>query len=189
MKFGIRIEKDKSYDIIFCRASNLKNYTNFEENIETIEINGKDENIVNSCLLINGNIKIDKETRKLIDYPKKYYDIKIEDFNKIQIIRKIINKSEDFLSKLKMINAIELMLLNNELADKGFTITDANREEKYLEILEKEDKELLDLLERYLELKDIISPLIFKSKMVHKEIEKLHILDDNSIEVLEMLKN
>lgn len=51
----------------------------------------------------------------------------------------------------------EHTVLNNELANLGIFITDSNREEKYIEILELEDDNLIDVLERYLLCRDEIS--------------------------------
>lgn len=51
----------------------------------------------------------------------------------------------------------EFTILNNELSDRGIFITDSNKEEKYIEILELEDDTLIDILERYLICKDEIS--------------------------------
>jgi hypothetical protein len=51
----------------------------------------------------------------------------------------------------------EFIVLNNSLMEQGYFITDANKEEKYIEILEKENDELIDLLEKYLMNKDEIS--------------------------------
>lgn len=65
-----------------------------------------------------------------------------------------------FDTKINTVNQLtyyKFTILNNELADKGFFITDQNREEKYIEILEKEDESLIDKLEQYLLCRDEIS--------------------------------
>jgi hypothetical protein len=51
----------------------------------------------------------------------------------------------------------KFIILNNYLADKGLFITDENREEKYLEIINTNDSSLISKLEEYLEIKDDIS--------------------------------
>lgn len=48
------------------------------------------------------------------------------------------------------------MCLNNELSDKGYFITDENRETKYLEILETGDENIIQKLEDYLNMRDQI---------------------------------
>lgn len=59
----------------------------------------------------------------------------------------------DAHTTIDMIIYMESMLT---LADRGFIITDDNREEKYLEILETGNEELIDLLENYLVIRDEI---------------------------------
>jgi hypothetical protein len=81
--------------------------------------------------------------------------------------------------------------LNNELADKGFFITDSNRESKYLSILETGDEKLITLLEDYLNYKDEISEIasLFKrfeqfrrSVKAEESVEKIQQLADNFLE-------
>ena len=48
----------------------------------------------------------------------------------------------------------EFQLISTELASRGYFITKQNREEKYLEILEKGIEEEVALLEKYLTLLD-----------------------------------
>jgi chromatin segregation and condensation protein Rec8/ScpA/Scc1 (kleisin family) len=48
------------------------------------------------------------------------------------------------------------IILNNDLANAGYFITNENREEKYLEILETGDEKLISKLEDYLNYKDEI---------------------------------
>lgn len=56
-----------------------------------------------------------------------------------------------------ILDLYEFIILNNELTDKGYIITDGNREEKYLEILSDGKNELLDILERYLDVRERLS--------------------------------
>ena len=65
-----------------------------------------------------------------------------------------------FDTKINTVNQLtyyKFTILNNELADMGLFITDQNREEKYIEILEREDDSLIDKLEQYLLCRDEIS--------------------------------
>jgi DNA-binding PadR family transcriptional regulator len=70
-----------------------------------------------------------------------------------------------------------------ELADRGFVVTENNREEKYLEILETGDEELIDLLETYLIIKDEISIIKSNKKSYNTIISKIKDLDENSEEL------
>ena len=61
------------------------------------------------------------------------------------------------LSKISGFALYGFTILNNDLASAGYFITDSNREEKYLEILETGDEKLIQKLEDYLNYKDEIS--------------------------------
>ncbi len=50
----------------------------------------------------------------------------------------------------------EFTVLNNELMNNGFFITNDNKEEVYIDILEKEDDHLINILEKYLICQDEI---------------------------------
>jgi len=60
------------------------------------------------------------------------------------------------LSKISGFALYGFMILNNDLANSGYFITNENREEKYLEILETGDEKLIQKLEDYLNYKDEI---------------------------------
>ena len=61
------------------------------------------------------------------------------------------------LSKISGFALYGFTILNNDLASAGYFITNSNREEKYLEILETGDEKLIQKLEDYLNYKDEIS--------------------------------
>lgn len=91
----------------------------------------------------------------------------IEEFKQAQIkrVRMLINPELASVSGLAFYGFI---CLNNELADKGFFITDQNRESKYLSILETGDEKLIAKLEDYLNYRDEIS----RVASLHKKFEK-----------------
>ena len=72
----------------------------------------------------------------------------------IKRARMIITPELASISGLSMYGFI---CLNNELADKGFFITDENREANYLKILETGDEALISKLEDYLNYRDEIA--------------------------------
>jgi hypothetical protein len=64
--------------------------------------------------------------------------------------------------ELTIISAIELLeffVIITSFAEKGIVINDTNREEKYLEIVSSSDEHLINLLEKYLEIKDKIDKI------------------------------
>jgi len=60
------------------------------------------------------------------------------------------------MSKASGLALYGFIILNNDLASAGYFITNENREEKYLEILETGDEKLIAKLEDYLNYKDEI---------------------------------
>lgn len=60
------------------------------------------------------------------------------------------------LSKIAGLTLYGFIVLNNDLTTRGYFITDANREEQYLAILETGDEKLVDILEQYLNYRDEI---------------------------------
>ena len=67
----------------------------------------------------------------------------------------------------------EFTLLNNQLIQKGYVITEDNREEKYLQIINDNDQEDIDLLTRFLEALDRISPHMFFYKQYSKASKEI----------------
>lgn len=59
------------------------------------------------------------------------------------------------------------------LAERGFMITDSNREEKYLEIINEGDEYLLKTLEEYLEARDNLAKLSYTYKDVKDYMKKV----------------
>ena len=84
------------------------------------------------------------------------------DFNEIDHVRAAAIKRARMIitPELASVSALAMygfICLNNELADRGFFITDGNREAHYLKILETGDEELISKLEDYLNYRDEIS--------------------------------
>jgi len=63
------------------------------------------------------------------------------------------------LSKISGFALYGFMILNNDLINAGYAITNTNREEKYLEILETGDESMIAKLEDYLNYKDEIEAI------------------------------
>ena len=75
----------------------------------------------------------------------------------------------------------EMLLANNELTAAGYAITNANREEKYLEIVNSGDEALLDKLKMFLDTYDRLGVhLTFYSqyKVLKKSLETAATVDD-----------
>lgn len=82
----------------------------------------------------------------------------------------VLNKLENIIypaqAKSLSFDILNFTLKNNILCSKGYFITDDNREEKYIEILESGDKDLFKDLESYLESFDNLkNALYFENKI------------------------
>ena len=78
-----------------------------------------------------------------------------------------ISHSQALVTGLMM---FDFICINNELIDKGYVITDYNREDKYIEILEADDEDLVDKLERYLNARDAIT----RASFLEQEYQKFY---------------
>lgn len=84
----------------------------------------------------------------------------------------------DELLTFKLLDFVSFMLLNNEFVSKGYIITEENREENYIKIIETGDMQLIDKLEKYISLIDSIKDLQTKKDEYYDIVEKLTTLSD-----------
>ena len=81
----------------------------------------------------------------------------------------------------------EFIIYHDELMEEGYVITNKNRESKYMEIIETEDNELIELLEKYLEAKDKIARGFFIKNRYDKLTKQ--VLRSKTQEEVELLVN
>jgi hypothetical protein len=84
----------------------------------------------------------------------------------------------DDLLIFKLLDFVSLMLLNNKFASKGIFITDSNKEECYIKIIETGDEELILDLERFIALKDDVKLIESQKAEYNTIITKLQLLSD-----------
>lgn len=77
-----------------------------------------------------------------------------------------------------LLDFVKFIQLNNKFMDLGIYITDDNKEECYIKIIEKNDPKLIDDLEEYINLKDSIKVIENNKKEYVKIVNKLKSLDD-----------
>jgi hypothetical protein len=77
---------------------------------------------------------------------------------------------EDLLT-LTLIDIVSFLMLNNKFASKGIIITDDNKEEAYIKIIETGDESLISDLERYLNLTEEMK-VIEKKKTEYSTVIK-----------------
>jgi hypothetical protein len=97
----------------------------------------------------------------------------------------------DDLLIFTLLDFMSFMMLNNKFASKGIFITSENREEKYIEMIESGEEDLINSLEEYINLLDKIKLLEEKKKEVDEIIFKLQCLKDYNEEeqVNEIIKD
>lgn len=87
-----------------------------------------------------------------------------------------------------LIDFITFIELNNSFSEKGIYITNENREDSYIKIIETGDEELINKLEKYLQIKDSLDVIKNKKEEYTKIITDLKMLDDkNDIESIKKI--
>ena len=170
MKKYLKISKNKVIGVSDNKLSNPELY----KEIDLSDNEDKFLKILES--LGNGKTPIIDDNFNIIEEKVEYWrglpldKVKPEDLEEIQQIQKDIDK---YITPDLFVYYIEYFDVLFELANKGFFITDENKEEKYLEILETENDELIDLLEKYLEVKEKLNPIIFLKKHFDKKFDEI----------------
>jgi hypothetical protein len=156
--------------------------------VSAIELNDKTSELVKKDLLdgktvyyntVDGSISVDlskKELETFISIKKQEVYLKLKE-NLIKL-----NTGESLIDMIFYIDA------TMELFNAGYIITDKNREEKYIEIIETGDESLIELLEEYLNTKDEIQKIKWYKTQYNKNLKKLKELDENSEEFEKFIK-
>lgn len=84
----------------------------------------------------------------------------------------------DELLTFKLLDFVSFFMLNNELSSKGYNITEDNREDVYIKIIETGDIQLINDLEKYISLRDSMKELEKKKDEYYNIVEKLSSLQD-----------
>jgi hypothetical protein len=91
------------------------------------------------------------------------------------------------LSKIAGLTLYGFMILNNDLINAGYAITNENREEMYLQILETGDEKLISKLEDYLNYKDEIEKVAHLERKFSKF--KNEVLSSSTVEDVTEITN
>jgi hypothetical protein len=91
----------------------------------------------------------------------------------------------DELVIFTLVKFVQFMQLNNKFNALGIQITEDNKEECYIQIIEMEKPELIDDLELYIDLNDEINDIVKKKDEYTGLIDKLqNSLDPNDSEAI-----
>lgn len=89
----------------------------------------------------------------------------------------------DELINFHLVDFVTFMLLNNKFNSKGIYITEENREEAYIQIIETGDDSLIADLEKYLFIMDDIKNIESMKDDYAKVIKQLKMLSDQNDQV------
>jgi hypothetical protein len=84
----------------------------------------------------------------------------------------------DELLTFHIIDFASFMILNNKFAAKGIFITDENKEEDYIKVIESGDMSLIEDLETYINLRDKVQGIEAQKKEYTDIVNKLKVLED-----------
>lgn len=88
----------------------------------------------------------------------------------------------DDLLIFKLVDFVSFMILNNKFLRKGFSITEDSKEESYIKIIESNDEDLINDLEKYISLCDDIKKIEEQKNEFTNIIKQLQILNDHNNE-------
>jgi len=130
-------------------------------------------------------VSLNAVTKKIETEVDKFHNIPTTDVKRVQAIKSASERVESLTNEVELIDYISYIDANNVLNSHGFHITDDNREEQYLNILEDGNESLIDVLEEFLTLKDKLN----KVKSVKREYDKvIEIVKTTSEEDLDLDK-
>ena len=86
----------------------------------------------------------------------------------------------DDLLTFHLIDFVSFMMLNNKFASKNIFITDENKEEQYIKVIESGDISLIEDLETYINLRDKIQNIEAQKKEYTDLVSKLTSLEDHN---------
>lgn len=123
-------------------------------------INDKDVPSVNNAIVLNKNtVKInnaDKVKKGEVLTFKDFDIIEIDEFERIkkEYIMKLNGHANSQMAFITSLEIFEYLNLFSIFAEKGIFITETNQEESYLEILASGDDQMLENLEKFLDVKE-----------------------------------
>lgn len=97
--------------------------------------------------------------------PDDMSDLTVQNIDSLQIAKTkayssaAMQISQRFDNTLVVFDFYQLMVMNNIFIDKGYVVTDQNREQIYLDVLNSGNEVYLTILEKYLEIRDRIESI------------------------------
>lgn len=102
-------------------------------------------------------------------------DDDVDEFSIYQKVamQKINKKLSYFMANLSSLDILDFTVINNEMCSAGYFITNDNREETYINIIEKDDEALIEKLEKYLISLDKVNQVLSFNKVCQEAITNI----------------
>jgi len=142
------------------------------------QIDIRDVVAINNELRNKKVIKI-KNTDKIKNkHPLTLEDFEIEELSNLEkkradYINKVTNSLSVMIATIQALEIFEYLETFSMFLDKGIVLTEDNREEKYLEVINTGDEVLLDRLEKHLEVKDKVKKISNFYKRCQETLENI----------------
>lgn len=164
MIYELAVVQDRGpyWKVTNVTKNTLDNLANKDEKV--LKLSYMSYQMMKEALMENKAIHVQKSLRTDEVLPGEFEVIDLETSDPLNEARdasvtKIRMLVTPELSKISGFALYGFTILNNDLANAGYFITNENREEKYLEILETGDEKLISKLEEYLNYRDEIDAI------------------------------
>lgn len=142
------------------------------------------EKLANNIIIINKEnlnsaVKIEDFILDEIDYSEKLRN------DSRNLIYNSISGRFNFISMMELYNFI---LANNYMFSRGFYITDENKDDFYIDIIKSENEKDIEMLEKFLYAKDMLSDSYYWFEKYTKYKEDIEATDDKD-EIDELTQN
>jgi len=177
MIFELAIVEDRGtyYLVTGVTKSSFDGLANREDKVLKLSYNSYQK--ISEALGANKKVTISKElmTDEVLPDEITISEDEVDDLDiyKKVTMQKINKKLSYFMTKLSSLDILSFTVINNELASKGYVITNDNREEQYIKIIETDDEKLIDKLEEYLIILDKVTSVIDFDNMCRTFLENI----------------
>jgi hypothetical protein len=144
---------------------------------------------INKALDDGYEVILDKDDNIINKTPINNFGIMAHDKDKYKITKMLNEYLSSRVNSKSIIDYIDYIDIKAELDEAGYIITNNNKEEKYLEILETGDEHLIDLLEEFLIIKDNLSLIKSARKLYKNLMEELKSTPESDKDALNKIKN
>jgi hypothetical protein len=177
MIFELAIVEDRGthYLVTGTTKSSFDGLANREDKVLKLSYNSYQ--MISEALSENKNVTVTKEMMTDEVLPSEI-TISEEGMDDFEVYKKInmrrINKKMSYnMANLSSLDILSFTAINTELIAEGYAITNDNREEKYIEIIETENDELIEKLEDYLILLDKVHTSLSFTNMCRSYVKKV----------------